>query len=243
MRQQLHEPHLPAHGQAVDGNVLLCAVQVVQGRLHHVLRLIQAVVIRHGVVARLQRVVKEFRLDPAGADGHHADAARPQLTRQRARIAQHKGLRRGVDIQIRHGLECGQGVQIQQLCAALHVRQRQLRHGHKGLAVQVDHLQGVCQRDLVVAAEFAEARDVRQQADVRPGVFQQVAVELQRLRVRQIEADGPHGEGDLLLQRLKAVGAAGDDPQLVKRLPLGQLQSTLICEVLDSDESISANAC
>ena len=40
MRQQLHEPHLPAHGQAVDGNVLLRAVQVVQGRLHHVLRLI-----------------------------------------------------------------------------------------------------------------------------------------------------------------------------------------------------------
>ena len=106
-------------------------------------------------------------------------------------------------------------------------RQRQLRHGHKealqfrsiifrGLPAGSGRSGRICRKPATFASRPTSGR----------AFFQQVAVELQRLRVRQIEADGPHGERDLLLQRLKAVGAAGDDPQLVKRLPLGSCSAS-----------------
>lgn len=91
-------------------------------------------------LVRPLRLVDELRVaDPVWADGRDRDAARRDLRRQRAAVAQEEGLRRRIRREVRDGLECRARGDLEHAAAPLHVRQRPLREFRRRAAVQRNH--------------------------------------------------------------------------------------------------------
>lgn len=89
---------------------------------------------------RLLDLVDELRVaDPVRADSRDRDAARCDLRRQRAAVAQEKGFRRRIRREVRDGLERRARGDLEHLAAPLHVRQRPLRELCRRAAVQRNH--------------------------------------------------------------------------------------------------------
>ena len=176
MGHQLDEKYLHFYGKAVDGAVLFGAVQVVQAGFYHIGRLIQPVKILHLAVGiALKGMAEKLGFYPAGVHGHDPDALFFQLPVHGTAVAEDKGLGGAVGGDVRHRLESGQTVQLQNVAAGLHIGNAQPRHHQQSLAVQVDHAAVFFNRGLVTGAEFSKARGVDKKPDVRLLCFQQHA--------------------------------------------------------------------
>lgn len=89
---------------------------------------------------RLLGLVDELCVaDPVWADGRDRDAARCDLRRQRAAVAQKEGFRRRIRREVRDGLERRARGNLEHPAAPLHVQQRPLREFRRRAAVQRDH--------------------------------------------------------------------------------------------------------
>ena len=121
VRQQLCEKHLGADAEIMDGNVFAAVVKVFDGSAHHFLCRKHDVEIRYRIASLLDCMVEKFRLNPAGAHGHAADFARLELNVQRAGIAEHECFGRAINIDVGNGLEGGEGIKLQDLCAFMHL--------------------------------------------------------------------------------------------------------------------------
>src|SRR5699024_8575545 len=210
-----------------DGEVLALFV-VPEGFFDHVGGLPEDVVVGDGAVVG-DGVLEELGLDPAGRDGHDADAARFQLDVQRPGEAQDEGLGRAVDALVRHGLEGRERVEVYDAAAALHIGQAELRHGDEGLVVYVYHGEVHVQRRLGEEGEAPEARDVAERGYEGLFLFQQLFVLLKAGRVAEVHGQDARGRAQLFCQLLQPLAAAGDEPDLVERLlrvyGLGELQA------------------
>ena len=198
VRQELDEQHLAADAVAEDGEVLALFV-VLEGFFDHVGGLPEDVVVGDGAVVG-DGVLEELGLDPAGRDGHDADAPRLQLDVQRPGEAQDEGLGRAVDALVRHGLEGRERVEVYDAAAALHIGQAELRHGDEGLVVYVYHGEVNVQRRLGEEGEAPEARDVAERGDEGLFLFQQLFVLLKAGRVAEVHGQDARGRAQLFCQ-------------------------------------------
>ncbi len=216
MGNEFHQQGLGGVGQTVDGEVLFGLVQILQACGNHVLGLVQVAEVLHFALhVGFHGVVEKFRFHPAGVHGHHPDAPGPQLPVHGPGIAEDEGFGGAVGGEVRHRLEGGEAVQLQNVAAAVHVGQHDPGHGHQGLTVQIDHPQLVLHGDPMVGAEFAEAGGVDQQLHVGLCLLQQGGQSGEASAVAEVQGDGAHRDGHFLSQSFQGILSAGDDPDLV----------------------------
>ena len=185
MGKKLHHQHLHFHREAVDGAVLFGKIQVTQAGFHHLRRFVQPVKIPHlSVLIGLEGMAEKLRLHPARIHGHDPDALPLQLPVHSPAVAEDEGLGGTVGGDVGHGLKGGQAVQLQNVAARGHVGHAQPGHHQQRLAVQVDHPAFVFQGNFVEGAEFAEARGVHQQANVRCFRFQHCPEGIEAFRLQ-----------------------------------------------------------
>ena len=131
------------------------------------------------------------------------------------------------DYDIGDGLEGGQGAQLVNTGSSLHIGQGEVGHGDQGLIVEVDHGQLFLQGQIGKGLELAESRGIDQDADVGALGFQELLILIDLGLDTKIQGDGTDGSAGLGGQRLQAVAAAGNQPQLVKLLLFIQGQDEL----------------
>ena len=229
MGNKFHQKHLQLNGQAMDGVVLFGSVQILQACGHHIGGLPEVVVVLHLVAAvGLAGVVEEFGLDPAGVHGHAADAPTLQLPVQCPAVAEDEGLGSAVGGDIGHRLEGGKTVQLQDVASGGHIGQRQPGHGQQRLAVEIDHLHLVFQRDLLKTAEFSKAGGIDQQLDIGSFGGQQRTISFEAFCLGKIQGNDLQRYRYLTLQGGQSICPAGNDPNFVYLDIAAQLQGKFL---------------
>ena len=200
----------------MDGVILFRVVQVLKSCGDHILCFPEDVEILHFVVTvGLKSVIEEFGLHPAGIHGHHSDAPGFQFPIHGPAVAEHEGLGCTVGGYVRHRLESGQTVQLQDMAALLHIGQYQPGHKNQSLAVQIDHLAIVFQGDFMVAAEFAEACGIDQKLDIGLFDFQQGPESIKAFVFAKVQTNAAQRHRNLAFQCFQGSSASGDDPDLI----------------------------
>ena len=119
---------------------------------------------------------------------------------------------------IGHRLEGRERVEVDYAGAALHVRQRELRHGDEGLVVYIYHIQIDLKRRLREERKTPEARDVAERRDEGLFLLEQLFVLVKARRVAEVHGQDARRGAQLLGEVLQPLAPAGDEPYLVEYL-------------------------
>ena len=163
-------------------------------------------------------MVKELCLRPERADCHDGNVLVVQLPVERAAVAQNERLACRVDADIGHRLTGGDGGDVDNLRAGVHVGNGQLAHCHERLAVEVHHVEVLGERRVAGSLKLSVAAAIDEQLHVCLRVFQQLCIVPEAFPVGQIQRNRAHREGDRLLQAFQPVQAAGNDPDFIERV-------------------------
>lgn len=169
---------------------------------------------------RLLGLVDELRVaDPVRADGRDRDAARCDLRRQRAAVAQEKGFRRRIRREIRDGLERRARGDLEHAAAPLHVRQRPLREFRRRAAVQRDHAARRRRPDVRRHPDAAKASRIDEIPHDHRLRRQRRREFLQRNFPRQVQRKDAARNSQLRRELSQTLFAPRHQPELINRLP------------------------
>lgn len=169
---------------------------------------------------RLLGLVDELRVaDPVRADSRDRDAARCDLRRQRAAVAQEEGFRRRIRREIRDGLECRARGDLEHPAAPLHVRQRPLRELCRRAAVQRDHAARRRRPDVRRHPDAAKASRIDEIPHDRRLRRKRRRKLLQRGFLRQIQRKDAARNSQLRRELPQTLPAPRHQPELINRLP------------------------
>ena len=160
--------------------------------------------------------VEKLRLDPARGHRHHMNVAVAQLHGESAGEAHHIGLGGAVDIDVGHRLPRGVGGQVDDVAACGDVGQAQVGHGGEGRGVEVDDVQLLVSVHLRESAEEAKARGVNKHLHRGGVLIEEGFQRVEGTALQEVEGQGTDGGAAQGAQLLQALGAAGDDPDLVE---------------------------
>ena len=171
-------------------------------------------------LVRPLRLVDELRVaDPVWADGRDRDAARCDLRRQRAAVAQEERFRRRICREVRDGLERRTRGNLEHTVAALHVRQHPLRELRRRAAVQRDHAPRRRRPDVrrhPDAAKTSRIDEIPHDHRLRRKRRRKL---LQRGFLRQVQRKDAARNSQLRRELSQTLPAPRHQPELINRLP------------------------
>ena len=170
-------------------------------------------------LVRLLRLVDELRVaDPVRADSRDRDAARRDLRRQRAAVAQQERLRRRIRREVRDGLKRRTRGNLEHAAAALHVRQRPLRELRRRAAVQRDHAPRRRRPDVRRHADAAKPSRIDEPSHRHRLRRKRRRERLQCGFLRQVQRKDAARQSHLRRQRPQPLLTPRHEPELIDRL-------------------------
>lgn len=211
-RQVLHQPDLPPHRGAQDGDGL-AFFQVLHSLPGNFVGFVPVVYVLYVVVVLC--VGLELCFYPARTHAHDADAPVPQFSADGPGKAENIALAGAVDGLIGHRLPGGVGAHIDYMAARLHIGQARMAHCRQRKAVELGAGKLGFQVLLFKGAEHAAARGIDEHGDLRPGLGQELLVLADAVRLIQVETNREKGIAALFPQLFQTAGPPGDGPYLI----------------------------